>query len=196
MANKKSNTNKMPIIIGACVAVVAVVAIVVGIIFAVRNSGNALGDGYFVSDGSKYVLTLENDEDDLNEDETDTPAPAKTHMVYYYSGDEITGFKQFYEFADSATAQKAYETYKEIEDDTYESIELNGKYIVITGTPSSYEGLTTTDVKQQIEFIKSLENLGTDDNGFVEDAETVEEGEVVEDTTEPAESTEESTENQ
>lgn len=181
MANKKAKTktkakkDNTPMIIGICVGVVAVIAIIVGIVFAVRGGSNALGDNYFVSDGSKYVLTIESDQDALDSDDGE-PAPVKTHMVYTYSGDEVTGLKMYYEYADSATASKAYGSMEDTEEDGIESIAIDGKYIIITGDKSSYEGLTASDVKEQIEFMETLKNYTPEDSDDAEDV--IESGET------------------
>ena len=167
MANKKSNNKGL--IIGICSAVVVVVIIIVAVLVA--TNANKLNDSYFVSDGSKYVLTLESDEALIAEDDSQ---PVKTHIVYTYSGDEITGAKTYEEYKDAASAQKAYDAYKEAGEDM-SNVAVDGKYLIITATPDQYEGVTATDVKQQIEFIESLKNLNLDES-------TEDTGEVVEST--------------
>ena len=55
-ATPKSNKKTIIICIAAAVVVVAIV------VAAILLSRNGLGDNYFVSDGSKYVLTLDDEE--------------------------------------------------------------------------------------------------------------------------------------
>lgn len=153
MANKAKKNNKN-LIIGICAAIVVVIVVVVAVILATRGGSAQLNDSYFVSDDTKYVLTLETD--DVDEEY----APAKTHMVYFYSGDDVTDMKAYYEFADEAAAKAAFDYYKEaMEGEEYKDISLNGKYIVITSNESAYEDLTANDVKQQIEFMEMLKNM-------------------------------------
>ena len=165
MADKPKNNKNM--IIGICAAaVVIVIVVVVAIILATRGGGSqGLSDSYFVSDGTKYVLTLDSEESE------DEHPPLKTHLVYTYSGDEITGLKAYAEYADEKTAEAALAYYKDAYHDSYKDISLNGKYIVLTANETEYEGVTASDVKQQIEFMEMLKNMDTDED--------VDEGDVV-----------------
>ena len=45
-----------------------------------------------------------------------------------------------------------------------EQAELNGKYIIVTADKEEYENMTASDVKQQIEFMEMLKNMGGDNN--------------------------------
>lgn len=152
-ASKKSNKN---LIIGICAAVAVVAIIIVAVVLATRGG---LNDDYFVSDGTKYVLTIESDDTSETSDES---APLKTHLVYTYEGDKITGMKSYYVYADANTAKAAYDAMKEAGGEEAEGIELNGKYIIMTAEEDVYKDLTTSDVKQQIEFMEMLKNMDTD----------------------------------
>ena len=178
MANKaKKKNNNKNLIIGICVAVVLIVAIVLAVVFAVRGGG--INDDYFVSDDTKYVLTVESEDLSFDEEE-EAYAPIRTHMVYTYSGDEITGLKSYYEYADANAAKTAFEQIKASGEEVGNA-ELNGKYIIMTATEDDYEGMTASDVKQQIEFMDMLKNMNLEDEGS-------DEGEATEEaTTEAAE---------
>jgi len=152
MANKAKNNKNL--IIGICAAVVVVIVVIVAIVLATRGGSAQLNDSYFVSDDTKYVLTLETD------DSEEEYAPVKTHVVYFYSGDDVTGMKAYYEFADAASAKDAFDYYKEaMEGEDYQDISMDGKYIIVTSNESAYEDLTASDVKQQIEFMEMLKNM-------------------------------------
>ncbi len=174
MANKAKKNNKN-LIIGICVAAIVVIAIVVAVVLITRGAAgpNQLGDSYFVSDGSKYVLTLETEEDEEY-------APIKSHMIYFYSGDEITGMKIYYEYADESAAKAALDYYKDnFSESDYKDISVEGKYLVFTSNESDYEGLTASDVKQQIEFMEMLKNMNFDEETVIEEP-TADADEVVE----------------
>ena len=156
MTEKAKKENKSTII-GICIAVVAVIIIIIAAIIS-ANGKQALGDSYFVSDGSKYVLTIESDSDE------DESAPVKTHVVYFYSGDEITGAKTYYEFANAETAQAAYDSLKDSVNEI-NSLSVDGKYVIIVADESEYADITASEVKQQIEFMESLQNLNYEDSG-------------------------------
>ena len=173
MATKAKKNNNKNIIIGVCVAAVVVVAIVLVIVFAVRGVGGGLNDSYFVSDDTKYVLTVESD--DISEENSEEYIPVKTHMVYTYSGDEITGLKIYQEYADAETAKAAFDEMKNAGEGTGDA-ELNGKYVVMTASSEDYEGMTASDVKNQIEFMEMLKNMdtnGTDDEEDDGEVETI-----------------------
>ena len=158
MAKKNKDNNKL--MIGLCSAVAVIVVVVVAIILATR--GTNLDDSYFVSDGTKYVLTVESDELDFSDDEAEY-TPIKTHIVYTYSGDEITGMKTYAEYSSPESAKAAFEALKSAGEET-EGAEVNGKYIVMTNTPDQYEGMTSADVKQQVEVMEMLKNMNLDNN--------------------------------
>lgn len=175
--SKKSKKDNKNLIIGCCAAFVLLVAIIITIVVVVNN--NSLNDNYFVSDGSKYVLTIEADETD----EEDQYAPLKTHQVFTYEGDKITGMKTYYVYADNDSAKAAFDALKEaIGDQEAALIEQNGKYVIITAEEESYKDLTTSDVKQQIELWESLKNMNYDDTDDAEEGtETVDVEDEVED---------------
>lgn len=181
---KKKNIG---LIAGICCAVV-VVAVVLIVVLTTRGGVGGLSDAFFVSDDSKYVLTLGSEDLVVSEDEI---APEKMHLVYFYSDEVITSEKTYYQFADEATAKQMYEYYKENNGDLYEEIALEGKYVIITSKAEDYDGVTATDIKQQIEFMEMIKNIESDGS-----EETLEEGETEESTDESADETseEESTE--
>ena len=179
MAEKAKKKNNKNLIIGICAGVLVIVVIVVAIIFATKGV-TTLNDAYFVSDDSKYVLTVNSDE--LDEEKTEI-TPIKTHLVYYYSGDAITGMITYMEFANEATAKSAIEAYKSIDQTGVKSIYTNGKYIVVEMTEDQYAGVTASDVKQQIEFMEMIKGMDLSETENTEGTEaTVEVNETTKDT--------------
>ena len=163
MANKAKKKDNKNLIIGICAAAaVAVVAIILVVVFVVRGN-NTISDDYFKSDDTKYVLTVDTETMGLDT-EDQKYVPVKTHIVYTYSGDEITGMKSYVEYADADTAQKAFEEMKAAGEEGIEQAEVNGKYIVVTADKEEYEDMTASDVKQQIELMEMFKNMGSDDD--------------------------------
>ena len=76
-------------IVCLCVAIVAILVVAA----AIALKSQVIGDNFFVSDATKYVLNVPADE---NED-----GVVGTHAVYYYKDDAITGAEYYYEFKDS-----------------------------------------------------------------------------------------------
>ena len=158
MAEKAKKDNKN-LIIGICVAVLAIAVIVVAVVLATKGT-TKLSDAYFKSDNTKYVLTIDGDQSDT--ESTSEYEPVKTHVVYYYSGDTINGMTTYMEFADEATAKTALEAYKSVDQEGIKNLSVNGKYLVVEMTEDQYSGITASDVKQQIEFMEMLENMDSD----------------------------------
>jgi|GEM_PF-1736080 len=163
-AKTKSTKNRTGIIIGICSAIVVAIVVIVAVVLA--TSGTKLNDSYFVSDDTKYVLTIDSDSMYNEEDEV---VPIKAHLVYTYSGDDITGLKAYYEFANESDAKKAYDQYQSdtIESEAYKEVVQDGKYVILTANESEYEGLTASDIKQRIEFMEMLKDM--DLNGDSDD---------------------------
>lgn len=162
MAEDAKKNNK-GLIIGICCGVVAlIIAIVLIVIFVIKPGGlgGSLSDAYFVSDDTKLVMTLDSEQASFDDEEY---APAKSHMVYYYSGDKVTGMSVFYEYGDEATAKLAYD---HIDDDARaeaKEIKIRGKYIEVVMKEDSYSEATPEEIKQQIEFMEMLKNMNFDD---------------------------------
>ena len=169
----KSKKNNKNLIIGICCALALVIIVIVAIVLINQNKG--ISDSYFVSDGSKYVLTIESDDQSTLETDSDENTPLKTHLVYTYEGDTITGLKSYYEYADANAAKSALEAIKESLADSEESIQIeqNGKYLIVTAEEDAYKDMTASDVKQQIEFMEMLKNMSSDDLSDAEDADDI-----------------------
>ena len=172
MAKKKDNKSLMMAICGVVAAVVLIVVLAI-----VVMTNKCIDESFFVSDNTKYVLSL-NTDDVVMDVDTEEYAPEKTYIVYFYSGDEITDLKMYYKYADNETAKKASEVLNDqkTEDETeeIEKIETNGNYVIVTANKKSYEGMTAEDAKQQIEFIEMVQNMDSG-NSEIEDSETTEE---------------------
>lgn len=184
MTEKKARKNNRNIIIGAIIGIVALIVVVTLIIIMVAR-GNRLDESFFVSDGSKYVATLDGNDYGFSDEED--IVPVKVYVVYFVSGDKVTDMKSYYEFADEVSAKKAFDIAKQGDSEELDSYELNGKYIVLTAEPIQYEGMTAEDAKAQIEFIEISNGMssGSDievvtDDEF-EEEELDEEGEVIDD---------------
>ena len=159
MANKKAKKDNKNLIIGVIAGIVAIVVVIV-LAVALLSRGNKLDDSFFVSDGTKYVATLDGSEVGFSEEEG--IMPLKVHLVYFYSGDTVTGVKSYYEFADEDIAKKAFEMMKEEDSEGAGNYELNGKYVILAEDSSKYEGMTADDAKEQIEFIESVYKASSD----------------------------------
>lgn len=153
---QKTNQSKNTII-GVCVAliVIVVIAVVVAIIIATKGSGG-ISDSFFKTDDTKYVMKF--DAADAYVDGEDI-TPVKSYIVYFRSGDTITGMSSYFKFASADIAKDASQYY--INQGGYESVSVNGEYVVAVSKPSDYKDLTPESVEEQIEFVNML-NRGTD----------------------------------
>ena len=159
----KTNQPNKNLIIGICVAVIAVVVICVAAFFATRSP--KIDDSYFVSDGTKYVIQMDSDE--LMSDGVSN-VPTKAYYVYTYSGDKITGMFIYAEFANESTAKTALEEYKKADQDGVKGISTNGKYVVIEMTDEQYSDMTASELKTYIDFMNSSEDVDIDDSDLEE----------------------------
>ncbi len=178
MANESKKENKNLIIGGICAVVAIVVVVIIAVVVATSGNGK-LSDSYFVSDGEKYVLTLNTEDMELGETDSEY-VPTKAHVVYYYSGDTITGAKAYYEYKDAETAKAALAAMKEESGDELGDAAVEEKYIVVTVSASEYEGMTASDVKSQIDFMEALKNMDYSED----EVEETEETDTTEETTE------------
>lgn len=147
---KKSNpkNQKKRNIIIACVAAAAV--IVVTIITIIIINKNALNNGsFFVSDGSKLVISLSGDRISSDEDE---PVPQKTYFVYFYKDNDITDLKVYQEYANDTIAKEAFSYFKNNLSPYLKEISLDGKHVIVTRLPEEYEGITAEDVRNTIKY--------------------------------------------
>jgi len=145
-ATPKSNKKTVIICIAAAVVVVAAV------VTAILLSRNKLDDNYFVSDGSKYVLTLDDEE---------FYGSKRTHTVVLYQGDQITEMKKYLEFE---SAEKAKSVFDElVAEGEAEGGKIDGKYIIYTADPEEYSDMTASEFKQIIDFYTMLKGLNIDD---------------------------------
>jgi len=149
----KRRDNHFGIIGGCCVAVLAVILIVIAVIV---NRPRPIDDSFFVSDGTKYVLSL--DSDDVEDAEGDY-SPIKTHLVYFYSDDDITGLKIYYEYADAEEASNAYGQFIEENDGEYKEISRESKYIILVANEADYDEVKASDIKKQIEFMDMINRM-------------------------------------
>lgn len=175
MAKAKKNSKDLMMWVWGIVA--AVVIIVVIIVVAI-SSNQKIDDSFFVSDGTKYVLPLEYGGDILGL-ETGEYIPEAGYAVYFYSGDNVTGLKIYYEYDSEETAKSAtkYLNDEKPEDSAVNGIDANGKYVVISVDKMFYEGITAEEVKQQVDFIELDQNAGSveEESAVEEDSSETEE---------------------
>lgn len=76
-------------------------------------------------------------------------------IVYYFSGDEITGLEHYYEYANETEAEAKYKEYKETlkNDASIKKITRSGKYVVYTMAGERYEGKTVEQVKNSYSYL-------------------------------------------
>ena len=150
---EKKNKN-LAVIIASAVAAVALIVVVIALANFKLRVPEEINDDYFVSDGSKIVVSLNDEMASFVDEEIE---PSITHIVYYYSGDKINNRKYFFVYNDEEEASMASE---EIGDD-YEwasSKELNGKYLIFQDDSDSYKGMSVKELKSAIERMKAVDS--------------------------------------
>ena len=138
--NKKNNNNLM---VWVFVALFLLIVISIAVILTLSNGSDPnTNKSFFVSDGSKYVITSE-----LGDSGEDGDA-VSAYDVYYYSGETITDHKAYFEFINEEVAKEALPDYQSLRDNDIKSVEVNGRFIVFTAEPSQYEKITLEQVKE------------------------------------------------
>lgn len=151
-SNNKESSSNYGKIICLIIGIVAIIAVIFAVVFAVKR--NTLNDDFFVSDSTKLVLTLENN----YQEEGATIVPTKSHLVYYYSGDKITGVKYYYEFPSNEKATEAFNELNTNDDFDDNNYALSGKYIIFTFPTSQYENLTVEEIRSYLEEFEQEQN--------------------------------------
>lgn len=121
------------------------------IAMVIINNRPKYNDEYFVSDDSKIVLAMN------AEASEDGKTPTTTYVVYYYSGDKITGIKQFYKFDEEAKAKEVYDELDVSNMNWIAEKSLDGHFIIFNLASSQYENLTTEDVRNSAEQLEESE---------------------------------------
>lgn len=159
---KKKAKNKSLI---AWVSVVLVVVVLIVVVVCVLiSSGQKLNESFFVSDGTKYVLTL-SPGDDVISVNTNEYVPQKAYLIYFYSGDRVTDVKVYYKYDNFETVERAVKYFNEQRTNNSQiaEIDVNGDYVVIAADKALYEDMTADDAKQQVEFMEMLQNMSSTD---------------------------------
>ena len=95
-----------------------------------ENNEEALKDIELYSDDTKMVFKIEDIE-----------------AVYYYEGETITAYHAYAKYPTIADANIALSALKQEENPTIDKAYVNGKYLVIEYAKSTYENLTTSNVR-------------------------------------------------
>ena len=128
-----------------------------------QNSNDSnIDDSYFVSDDTKYVLTINGDY--FEDEDGGAPSAVKMHEVFEYSGDTITGVTIYLEYTDAATAKIAFDYYSsEGIDESTDNVYVNDRYLVAEISQEFYEDLTVDEVRMQIELMEKMDDMDIDD---------------------------------
>lgn len=123
----------------------AVILFAVAVVMA--NRQEAIADDYFVSDDTKLVLTMDAETAGFVEGEYEPPY---THIVYYYSEDDITDVKVYFAYDDAEAAIQAYNNIDLADANWMASMGRNGRYLVFETKRAKYEGLSVSEVRSNI----------------------------------------------
>ena len=170
MIEETSKKRKLITIICAVAA-----AIVIAIITAVVLLNNQLNDNFFVSDGSKYVFSM--DQDEILGLDFEEYEPEKVHLAYFYSDGKVTDVKLYYAYENGDMARKAAEYIKGLNDINVKEVTVSGKYVVVTAKETLYEDMTDEDARQQVEIMEMVYNTNYEEDAGEETDREYEEGE-------------------
>lgn len=140
------------------IALVFVIALIMNF-----SQNEKYDSSYFHDSDGKIVFTMDKDMAVLDESIYE---PNITHIVYYYSGNNVTNVKAFYEYA---TEREAEISFEHLGLGTFaDSKNLNGRFIVFQVKKSMYENLTVDTLKTDAEKLKSADALILDyEDGYI-----------------------------
>lgn len=83
-----------------------------------------------------------------------------TTYVFYYSGEEITGYHTYIDYGDAATAGSAYQVFntekKNGQMETVDKVYTKGKYVVFEFNKSEYEGMEVKDLRTAYSYMEEV----------------------------------------
>jgi len=79
-------------------------------------------------------------------------------IVFFYSGNEITGLQHYYEYENEADAESKFKEYQENYKNyaSIKNISKVDKFVVLTMASSEYEGKTVDNIKESYSFLKPV----------------------------------------
>ena len=103
--------------------------------------------------------TTQNEDVDIELYSDDTKIVFKTDQgraVYYYSGKEITAYHVYIDYGSAANARIALSVLNSEENETIESAQVEGKYLVIVYAKSTYETLNVDTLRMVYSYLEEL----------------------------------------
>lgn len=81
-------------------------------------------------------------------------------IVYYHTGDTITGLEWYYNYENSETASYMVAGIKASidEDDNVESVKQKGKYVIVKFKEEEYKDMSLEQVKQSYSYLEEVKN--------------------------------------
>ncbi|MBR3115617.1 hypothetical protein IKF30_00080 [Candidatus Saccharibacteria bacterium] len=153
--SRKTNKNdKLMFWVFAVLILLIVIAVTVVIVLANRPDPNT-SEKFFETNDSQYVIEAKPQK--VDDEILGDNAPINSFNVYYRNGDTITGYNLYYEFANEEAAKNALSYYQGLKGEEINSVELDGKYIVLSANKSQYEGMTYEFIKQWTELFKEAD---------------------------------------
>ena len=74
-------------------------------------------------------------------------------LVYYYSGEKITGYEVYIDYGDEVTSKYALDVLDKT-DNTIKNAYTSGKYLVVVYNESEYKDLKLSELKEMNSFLK------------------------------------------
>ena len=153
-SRKTKKNDRLMFWVFAVLILLIIIAVTVVVVLANRPDPNT-DEKFFETNDSQFVI--ESDVPETRNEALGNNVPVKSFNIYYRDGDTITGYKLYYEFANEEAARNALSYYQGLKNEGIDSVELDGKYIVVSGNKSQYEGMTYEFIKQWTELIKTAE---------------------------------------
>lgn len=85
-------------------------------------------------------------------------------LVYYYSGDVITGLEYYFDYGAAATAAYSVATIKSTyQQENIKSVVQKGRYVIVTFNESEYASTTVEEIKSTFSFLAEVQKASEEE---------------------------------
>ena len=81
-----------------------------------------------------------------------------SQLVYYYSGEKITGYVAYIDYETTAMANYALSILNLEDDATIKKAYTNGRYLVVEYAESEYEDTTASEIRALYSYLEAAQN--------------------------------------
>ena len=131
--------------------ILTIIVATITIIILTLTNHPSINEEYFTNDDTKTTISLS-----PNSNKSNDAALIQTYLVYTYDGENVSSLKTYFEYIDEETAKTTFKFIKNQPE--FKDAIVEGKYIIVAADESQYRGLTASDIQQQTDALKALQD--------------------------------------